>query len=850
MSRFLPAVSALVAIPTLLSIGASGCKSGHIGGDGGGGTGACESSGCADTYALADSVDVTRDTEGVVHVYAKSDADAFFASGYMQATDRLFQMELVRRNALGRSAEVFGPGSVGGDEIIRTLGIPRLGVENAEYARQRTPDDYALVVAWTSGVNRRIEEVHAGRAPRPLGFDELALEPERWAPSDAYTVGKAILFSNGNQLEFDLLATLIGKYVPETYAAVSFYTPLVDAFIVPSAHGAPADGSASPQFAPDRPSPSGSPLPSDAEHGLHDFVRKLREFRPGASNNWAVAGIHTDTGRSLLAGDPHQALRSPSLMWVHHMSSAAAGGSLDVVGWSFVGTPCVSLGHNANVAWTATTNYPDVTDLWDVEVVDGSVMIGPESVPIVSHQEEIAVRGAERVVVTIEEVPGHGVLLPADISPLPVGDVGRRLLFNWTGFRPTREASAFLGFDRAQNLDELEAAVDMMEIGSFNFVSASADRISYRSSPLVPDRGDPSSKAPAYLVLDGGDAGSYWTGAWLPPERLPHADGLDRGFIVTANNDPFGFSRDGSLSNDRFYFGAYFDPGTRAGRATTRLSELIDQGPVTIADMQDVQMDTYSMLADEIIPRTLQAWTASATDPDLADFAGRADLGALIPMLAVWDRRMTREQAAPLAFELLLFHYARLVVKDDLGVFYGPVLDSSPTYIVKIALLATRDPEQKLLQEGLNRLLLQALSDTAAVLQTRYGAVDAGYTWGDYHLTAFPSRSIPELDGGSRSTDGAEGTINVSEGSVFDGDGAVREQHISDSGAIYRMTATFDADGTPRAFFNMPGGNSGEPSSPFFDDRTSDWALGRYSLLRFKSEDVEAGRVETFRLEP
>jgi penicillin amidase len=792
---------------------------------------------------LSAPVEIVRDQDGVAHIYASTDADGLFASGYAQATDRLFQMDLMRRRALGRTAEVLGEDRVSDDVLVRTVGIPRWGLENAEASKTQGDDTYALVSAWTAGINRRIQEVQAGDAPMPLGFQTLGYAPEPWDPSDGYTVGKLIEFGNSNQLEFDLLATLISSYRPDAFAAIPFYAPISETFITPLAGGSAA---AEPPSGPSFLVPQ---APADASARLSRFLGAMSRFHPGASNNWAVAPENTDTGRSLIAGDPHQGLKSPSVMWLQHIKTTGGDGTLDVVGWSFVGTPGVSLGHNAHVAWTATTNYPDVTDLWDVQKSETGIVLGGEELPIAARQETIAVAGAEPVVVTIEEVPGHGVLLPADLSPLPVGDVGNRLLLNWTGFQRTREADAFLAFDRAKSLDELAAAVDDLERGNFNWVFATADGIRYHSSPRVPDRGDPATAAPAYLVLDGAAPETRWTGALLDGARLPRSDGGDDGFIVTANNDPFGFTKGGSLSDDPYYFGAYFDPGTRAARIRQRLSETLAGGSVTLEDMQSIQRDTHSIIADEIVPELEAAWAAAATDPDLAEFAGRSDLQELVTLLSSWDRDMSRDQAAPLAFELVLFLYAHAAIADDLGIFFDPVLGSSPTYIVKIALLATRDPLGALLQEGKNRLFLQAMSDASAVLTERWGAVASGYTWADFHASAFRSESIDALDGGIVSTDGGEGTVNVSEASPLDG-AAVGERHLSHDGSVYRMAATFDEDGTPRAYFNMARGTSGEPEAPHWNDLTPNWVDGEYRLLRFADADVQAARAETIQLAP
>ncbi|NUP10919.1 MAG: penicillin acylase family protein [Polyangiaceae bacterium] len=809
-----------------------GCAEGGGGGSGG-------------DFTLGAPVEIVRDQDGVVHLYGKTDTDVFYASGYMQATDRLYQMDLMRRQVYGRRAEVLGEWASGDDALIRQLDVARWGREGARVAKQESSGEYALIEAWTAGVNARIDEVLAGEAEMPLGFTVLGFEPERWEPEDAFVVGKTIVFNNGNQLEFDLLATFIREFKPDLFTTLPFYTPLVPEFIAPASGPSPLPApSPSPEHAREPRS-----WPADTLEKIRAMQDRLRSIRPGASNNWAVGPELTDNGRSLIAGDPHQQLRSPSLMWLHHMHSEENDGRLDVAGWTFVGTPGISLGHNRSLAWTATTTYADVTDVWDVEVIDGEAIIAGEAVPIEAREESIAVKDGDPVTITVEVVPGYGVLLPSDLAPLPIVDVGHRLLFNWTGYRATHEPQAFFAMGTSTSLDEFDSAVDQMELGSFNFIAATTDETTFRSSPIVPDRGDPSEAPAAYAMMDASDPASLWTGALLPMEKMPHSRGAADGVLLSANNDPLGFTGDGSLTNDPYYFGAYFDPGTRAGRIRARLDELAAEGPISIEDMQALQMDVHSLLADEVLGILDDAWASLETDESLAEFRDRPELAALVTLLSGWDRSMSRDAAAPVAFEALLSFFSRAVIGDDMGIFFEPVADNSPTYAIKFALLAARDEEQTLLQEGKRYLVLSALSETAALLQARYGAVDAGFTWADYHVTSFPSQSIAELDGGSQQTDGAEGTINVSEARFFSG-GEPNEYHVSSAGAIYRMTASFDDDGVPRAFFTMARGASEDPASPHFSDLTDAWVRGEPRLLRFKREDVDAGAAETFTLEP
>jgi penicillin G amidase len=783
-------------------------------------------------------VSLARDELGVVHVRGESDSDAFYGAGYAQARDRLFQMDLVRRQALGRSAEVLGPGSVFADRLVRTVGVPTSGRAASEALRADNPADHALLVAWTAGVNAFIDEVLRGAAPLPRGFSELGYQPERWAPADGLTVGKLVLFGNANQIEFELLGTILRDYFPAVSARLPLLMPLTDAFILP-----PEERPLSPTSGPapaTHQAPAPRALPADAAARFSEWSRRFEPLRPGGSNNWAIAGRHTLSGMPLIAGDPHQPLRSPSLMWAHHLTSSAG---LDVVGFAFVGSPAVQLGHNRDLIWTGTSTYPDVMDLLEVRFDGTSVELAGENVAVSVHTERIGVRGEEAVEVAIEVVPGHGVLLPDDVAPVPVVAPGNRILLRWPGLAATREGDAFLQIDRARDLASFEAAVDSMEIGNFNFIAASRDEIAYRSSPVVPVRRALSPVTPPYTLLDGNDPANSWDGTLA---ILPTSRAVTRGWIASANNDPFGFTGDGSIEGDPFYFGVFFDPGTRAQRIEMELERLVGAGAVDLPAMQALQLDTHSVAADFLLPVLEDVYASVGADPALAAYEGRSDLNALVSVLQRWDRRMDRESSGAVVFHALAWFVAERALRDDLTLAFDTIAAGNGMYLLKWALLAVtgRFPAaDELMQEGRSLVVMGALDDAAAYLSRRFGPDPSSYRWGDWHFTAFPGIGSDALDGGRIATDGSDGTVNVS-GARFFAEGVPVDDLVSTSGAIYRMVATFDEQGVPRAYVNFPRGNGGEPTSPHWDDTLAAWVAGDYAPLPFAADEVDRATRE------
>lgn len=804
---------------------------------------------------LSAEVEIVIDNRGIPHIYAATDDDLAFASGYQMATDRLFQMELMRRRALGTQAEVLGPDFVDQDIVSRTFNLRHWGRQNAERLRNEEPEVYNFVISWLAGVNQRIIEVREGQAPMPFGFAEAGFMPSLWERDDEYAIAKLLYLGNSNSLERDLLATILYRNLPNTWDAFELAKPMFDVAIMPPDEIPTANKPNSRPSSLDR-APAPVPMdpfsPAAVIEAMTKLSRGFGHVGPIGSNNWAIDGRHTKSGRPMIANDPHQPLESPSLMYALHLNSLDRGGTLDVAGFAFTGTMGVQLGHNRHLHWAATTNFADVMDLWEVRVEDEGVWAGDDYVEWVVRQEPIQVRGGETVILEIHDVPDYGVILPAELLPLPVAAGGRELLANWTGFRATAEERCFSAMMRATTIDEWEQGVDYMEVAGFNFVAATADDISYRVNILVPDR-DLSGGALPYLVIDGDNPDSYWDG-WLRAHQLPRSRLESRGWIATANNDPWGFTFDGDVTNDPFYYGYFFAAGHRAKRLHDEFERLTAQGSVTVDDMTALQLDTHSPLSDELLPLIAEAVGQIGSAGELAEFVGNDDILTLAQVLANWDQKMDRDSPGALVWHMWLHYMAWEAIQDDLGFLYTLVFGAEPPFVIKIPALALLGAYESdgLIDESPAWVAVEALRRTAVWLNDTYGGVDpGGYRWGDMHGTRFENPYGGALDGGWIPTNGGEDTVNVSSSNFYaDNFGAPAERFESKDGAIFRVVTTFAEDGTPEARVNFPRGNSGDPFSPHWDDTLQDWANGVYTHYPYRRAEVDAAAESSFTLTP
>lgn len=787
-------------------------------------------------------VRLVRDDSGITHVYAETDADAFYGMGYTMARDRLFQMELTRRQALGRSAELFGASSVKADTGARAFDFAHLGEQDDARTRKERPGDARLVDAWIAGVNARIAEITRGTLARPYGFGaaELDFVPEPWQPSHAFAVGKLLAFGLSNSLDAEILATAILNLAPDFAKKVPFVQPAYDVFPM-------VDGLKGAIHVPPPPPPLVTPverLPANAFREASAWPD-----RPLGSNNWAVAASKTDSGKPYVCGDPHQALTNPTRLWPVHLSSVERGGTLDVVGFAFVGTPAVELGQNARVAWSATTNFADVMDLWDV-TTDGDrtkVTLGDGEHAIVKRTVAIKVRGGEDQPVDLFDVPGYGVLLPDAILPVPRAFLvkGNAILFQWVGFRPTRELSAFVGMDRAANVQEFQAAVDLMDVGAENFVAADATDILYHVHGAVPDRGTPGTHPMPWHILDGMDKDTLWTRGDLGPDRLPHVLDPKPGFIGTANTDPWGHTADGNVENDPFYYGTIFSNGFRLFSIDDRLSALVQKGqPITRTDLEAMQRDVRSPLADTFLPELDSAVKALGTDVSLAAYASRADLTALAAKLVAWDHRMLRDRGEPLAFTAFVWFASKRVFETLVTkTLFSAIGDKSPPFWPGLLRNVTEGRfvgAGDLMPGGRNLLFFQALDDAAQYLKTRFGTSDpAGYRWEQQMAAQFPNTFGGRLTVPPTPIHGGLDTLSVSNAPFFHGDD-VRELAAPGDAPLYRMVMGFDSGGAVRTTFDLARGTSEDPDSAYFSNLQGRWADAEHAPLFFARADVEA----------
>ncbi|WP_455212858.1 penicillin acylase family protein [Kaarinaea lacus] len=626
---------------------------------------------------------VIRDTDGIAHIYAKNEHDLFFMQGYIHAQDRLFQMDMSRRQAAGTLAELFGPDLLESDVFFRTIGLRRAAERSLPIYSKRAK---TAIEAYTQGINAYISQ-----HPLPPEYSALEItEAAPWTKLDVAMVGKLLAFGlsfdavdidrtvallsyqqAGSELGFDGEALFFADlFRSQPFDMVSTVPDALVEFSTSDADG-------------DKPKKRFSidPIAADLCDKVGKKMRRIPNLRQlvdksKGSNEWAISGEFTETGLPLLANDPHLPLTVPSTFYPIHLNAE----KIDVIGSGFAGVPSVMVGHNRDIAWGSTFNELDVVDFYQEQLVEDanspsgfSTLYMGALEPVIPIPEEFRVNLLDGILDNIVVVPpGNGV--PAATLIVPRRNQGPILEFDpatgvalsvqYTGFSGTRELDAFLAIDSARNLEDFIEGLQYFDVGSQNF--AYADRkgnIAYFTSAEMPLREDLQASIvnglPPFFIRNG-QGGNEWLPVTnpqpgqavpyeiLPFEEMPQIANPPRGWIVNANNDPAGVTLDNNPLNQLrpgggiFYLHHNFHSSYRAARITHMIQQKIeiDHENISFADMQTIQADTVLRDAQVFTPYILQA-LENAQKPDahplLAQYLSNEQLAEAVQRLPQWD---------------------------------------------------------------------------------------------------------------------------------------------------------------------------------------------------------------------
>ena len=476
---------------------------------------------------LSAPVTVLRDPHGVPHIRAASMNDLLLAQGYVTAQDRLWQMDALRRNAAGDLAEILGASFLPHDRLQRTLQI-RAAAERTLAALP--PNQLHDLEQYAKGVNASME---AQRDHLPFEFLALRYQPATWTPTDTLLIGLSMFQQLSNPYPGKLAREAISAKLPPDLLADLY--PVGSWRDHPPAHtidlSIPVDEI---EQIPLDESQSKLGLTPDHVQALVNSLNPCEACTPG-SNNWAVSGDHTTTGKPILSNDTHLAHSVPGIWYETDLEA----GNFHAAGVAIPGTPFIEIGHNAHLAWGMTVLPADTQDLYVEHVQNGQYQTPDgQSHPLQHRSELIKVRNRSDVTLDVQLTHHGGVPTPILTSLFP-GE-NRSIALRWTIYDPTTLTSAFNELNAATDWPSFNAALAHYGGPPMNLIYADDQgHIAFHAIGRVPVRGtDPASPQPlAPIPTDAtaSDAPTHEWSAYIPYDQLPSAIDPPGGILATAN---------------------------------------------------------------------------------------------------------------------------------------------------------------------------------------------------------------------------------------------------------------------------------------------------------------------------
>jgi penicillin amidase len=762
---------------------------------------------------LREQVTVRRDERGIPYIEAKNYPDLYFAQGYITAGDRLWQMDVFRRNARGQLAEIFGTATLEEDKRHRTFGFAQVAEAEAAQAPAQVKE---MLEAYANGVNAYVASIDAKSWPPE--FQLLQYKPAPWTPADSLLVVKNFFEVLSSSWRLDVMREGLADLTAEKRAALLPETSPLDILVVGTDNRRKASVDTKPSANGEVARQIFEALAHDAENEARSLGRiGLYAESLAASNNWVVNGKHTASGKPLLANDPHLSASAPPIWYMIQLSVPG----MRVAGVTAAGLPGVVIGHNEHIAWGFTNVGPDVQDVY-LEKFDPQ---NPKRYQTPTGWRDAEIRH-EEIKVRKGFADTSTDVVPLDVTvtrhgPIVLEREGHRYALRWTALDPQlHTASVNQTFNRAQNWKEFVEALRSYNGPMQNMVYADdAGHIGYYAPGKVPIRKSGDGSVP----YDGSTDDGEWT-SYIPFEKLPHVYDPPAGIIVTANQRVVG--------QDYPYFLTH--SWAQPYRAN-RIFEMLNQKPkLTADDFRAIQGDVFTRAGDTFAKAAVKIFKDKLT-------TGDEQLGETLAAFEKWDARLNAESAvAAIAAQWRIAFRTRIInaaIGETRARSFGWAnLDTTLDWVL------TEQPAEWLPKEfpTYADLLRASYTDARQALTKSLGADPTAWTWGNMVKARFPHPmagaplvglqfAIPPFpQNGTGVLLGA--TVNV--------------------GSSVSMRLIADASDWDKTQHGITTGESGIPGSPHWTDQLQDWRAVTPRVFPFTEAAVAKATKETTILEP
>lgn len=720
--------------------------------------------------AVNDSIQIEFDKRMVPHVFANTSADAFYAQGFLHAKNRLFQMDLTSRAISGRLSEILGDRTLDRDIFARRINFPQ-AVENKYQSWQKHPNMMVLVEAYVNGVNDYLKTLRPKNYP--LEYKLLDATPEKWTIRKSIAISLSLAATlNLNLQDFAQTNTLwdVGPQMFEKLFPL-FPDSLLPVDIERENY------------------PDSVPVLKPQNYHHFGYLNEQLPPDPGSgigSNNWAVRAATTKDSVPMLANDPHLRLSLPSIwyeMQIHTPGFTAHGVSVP-------GMPAIVIGFNNDIAWGLTNAPIDVLDTYKIKWKDkdrGIYLLDDQEKKAQLRKEVIKVKGKASHTEEVYDTYWGPVLYDNGSS------ADQNIAVKWMSALPDERCDFSTLYDlmKAKDLEDYQSALENFYVPGQNIVFASTE-----DSIAITVQGKFPIKRPGQgrFILDGSLTANDWQGI-IPEEDLPRMINPERGYVLSANEWS-------TYPDYPYYYSGRFDH--YRGRSIAQYLE--SKQPLTVEQMKMIQNSYFNLKAAEILPVLI------THIPDDARFKNLSD------SLKSWDYFYDPESPLPT--------FTELWVNECINLAFDEITPMDSIPLMKPSAWRLNELLQRPYDIIFDRTNTPEIRETAGdIVRSAWRAAREKYDdiphkdrkWGNYAgLSIDHLLGIPEFSRKNLFTGGNGNTINAT---------------TKTNGPSWRMIVELSKDSvTGHAIY--PGGQSGNPGSPYYDNFIDDWLDGKYYTVQ------------------
>ncbi|MCK5906437.1 MAG: penicillin acylase family protein [Flavobacteriales bacterium] len=752
--------------------------------------------------AVSSEVEIIFDDNAVPHIYAETEKDAMYALGYVHATERLWQMDLIRHVGAGELSELFGEKTIDNDKFLRTIGINKTAKQSVIDFEANAPENVKVSVkAYLDGINTFIAEGNL-----PIEYKILQIKPINFEIIDVYRSTGYMAYSFAMALKTDPIVSWIKHNLDLKYLEDLPIHLTKNHTTIPVTNS-------------DFTAISESVASLDKNLPVPQFI---------GSNSWVISGDKTKSGKVIFANDAHIAFASPSVWYEAHIITP----EMEYYGNHLASYPFPLIGHTKTHSWGITMFENDDIDLYKEKIEGGKYLYGNEWKSLKTRTEIIKVKGGEPIEFEISETD-HGPIINEVLGSLKDSEpIAMWWIYNQYEENKLVEGSYL--FSRGSGMEEVREGASLIHAPGLNIMYGDEiGNIAWWASAKLPIR---SKGLDSKEIIDGTNPDNDIKG-WYDFSKNPQAINPERGYVYSANNAP-------DAVDGVNYQGYYYDGNSRAKRIIDAIEE--PNKKWTIKDVQDLQLDEISLVYAENLNKMISFLDTNSLNNEELE---------LLKSIKNWTGTHSLNETTPTVYYKWMYNSIHSIYADEFG------KDKFKAFM-KTTIWARSFPEVLSNKnsawwdnvttpeaEDASEIITKAFIKSNNELTKQLGSSVADWKWKRVHTVTFGHAlgKVSPLDK----------VFNIGPFEVPSGKDALNKLSFPlDSTGVYKVTSgpsmriAIDFADVENSESIIPTGQSGNVMSPYYSNQAEKFVKGIYRKQRMNKEDILANKTGESKIVP